>query len=164
MKRATVHTGAETNWGRKLVKGGNYSRKYGILELFLYTKRYYSSTTIYQVLSKAIVTDIIWSLKNTIYVSQKRFLLKHLLKQAAVQIPNCLTYRHGLRTPREEIAFTTAWPKIQSHSQILRYGRGIFCLSHRPNFSDSFNLCLHWVSVVRAYRQCVQKSKSNKKQ
>ena len=129
MKRATVHTGAETN----------YSRKYGILELFLYTKRYYSSTTIYQVLSKAIVTDIIWSLKNTIYVSQKRFLLKHLLKQAAVQIPNYLTYRHGLRTPREEIAFTTAWPKIQSQSQIFRYGRRIFCLPslgvHSPRYS-----------------------------
>ena len=25
-----VHTGAETNQGRKLFKGGNYSRKYGI--------------------------------------------------------------------------------------------------------------------------------------
>ena len=55
---------------------------------------------------------------------------------------------HGLRTPKEEIAFT-AWPKIQSQSQSLRYGRSIFCLPHRPNFSDSFHLCLHWVSVVR---------------
>ena len=55
---------------------------------------------------------------------------------------------HGLRTPREEIAFT-ARPKIQSQSQIFRYGRSIFCLPHRPNFSDIFELCLHWVSVVR---------------
>ena len=57
---------------------------------------------------------------------------------------------HGLRTPREEIAFT-ARPKIHSHSQIFRYGRRIFCLPHRPNFSDIFDLCLHWVSVVRDY-------------
>ena len=55
---------------------------------------------------------------------------------------------HGLRTPREEIAFT-ARPKIQSQSQIFRYGGSIFCLPHRPNFSDIFDLCLHWVSVVR---------------
>ena len=56
---------------------------------------------------------------------------------------------HGLRTPREEIVFS-ARPKIHSHSQIFRYGRSIFCLPHRPNFSDNFDLCLHWVSVVRA--------------
>ena len=48
---------------------------------------------------------------------------------------------HGLRTPREEITFT-AWPKTHSHS------RSIFCLQHRPNFSDIIDLCLHWVSVV----------------
>ena len=56
---------------------------------------------------------------------------------------------HGLRTPREEIAFT-ARPKIQFQSQNFRYGRSIFCLPHRPKFSDFFDLCLHWVSVVRA--------------
>ena len=55
---------------------------------------------------------------------------------------------HGLRTPREEIAFT-ARPKIQFQSQIFMYSRSIFCLPHRPNFSDIFDLCLHWVSVVR---------------
>ena len=54
---------------------------------------------------------------------------------------------HGLRTPREEIAFT-AWPKIHSHSQFFRYGRSIFCLPRRLNFSDIFDLFLHWVSVV----------------
>ena len=56
---------------------------------------------------------------------------------------------HGLRTPREEIAFT-ARPKIHSHSQIFGYGQSIFCLPHRPNLSDIFELCLRWVSVVRA--------------
>ena len=55
---------------------------------------------------------------------------------------------HGLRTLGEEIDFT-ARPKIHSHSQIFRYGRSIFCLPHRPKFSDFFDLCLHWVSVVR---------------
>merc|ERR1712203_1075989 len=58
---------------------------------------------------------------------------------------------HGLRTPREEIAFT-ARPKIQSQSQIFRYGGSIFWLPHRPNFSDIFDLCLHWVSVVRDFQ------------
>ena len=57
-------------------------------------------------------------------------------------------WSHGLRMPREKIAFP-AWPKIQSQSQIVMYGRSIFCLPHRPNFSDIFDLCPHWVSVVR---------------
>ena len=56
---------------------------------------------------------------------------------------------HGLRRPREELVFTTQ-PKIQSQSQIFRYGRSIFGRPHWPNFSDIFDLCLHWVSVVRA--------------
>ena len=50
--------------------------------------------------------------------------------------------------PGEEIAFT-ARPKINSHSQIFRYGQSIFCLPHRPKISDFFYLCLHWVSIVR---------------
>ena len=54
---------------------------------------------------------------------------------------------HRLRTVREEIAFTSR-PKIHSHYQIFRYSRSIFCLPHRPNFSDNFDLHLHWVSVV----------------
>jgi hypothetical protein len=52
-------------------------------------------------------------------------------------------------TTSEEIAFT-ARPNIQFQSQIFRYGQSKFCLPHRPNFSDIFDLCLHWVSVVRA--------------
>ena len=43
----------------------------------------------------------------------------------------------------------TARPKINSQSQIFRCSQSIFCLPHRPKFSDFFDLCLHWVSVVR---------------
>ena len=57
---------------------------------------------------------------------------------------------HGLWTPGEEIVFT-ARPNINSHSQIFKYDRSIFCLPHRPKLSDFFDLCLHWVSVVRVY-------------
>ena len=67
-----------------------------------------------------------------------------------------LTVIHGLRTPGEEIAFT-ARPKINSHSQIFRYGRSIFCLPHGPKISDFFDLCLHWLSVVRTYVNEIQK-------
>ena len=67
---------------------------------------------------------------------------------------------HGLRTPREEIAFT-ARPKIQSQSQsqIFRHNQSIFCLPHRPNFSDIFDLCLHWVSVIRAQVDSMKETK-----
>ena len=68
-------------------------------------------------------------------------------------------HKHGLRKPREEIAFT-ARPKIHSHSQIFRYGGSIFCLPHRPIFSDILDLCLHWVSVVRGHK-CVSLSCQN---
>ena len=63
-----------------------------------------------------------------------------------------MTNGHGLRTPREEIDFT-ARLKIQSQSQIFTYGQSIFCLPHRPNFSDIVDLCLHWVSVVRGKKE-----------
>ena len=46
-----------------------------------------------------------------------------------------IPHKHGLKTLREEIALT-ARPKIQSQSQIFRYGRSIFCLPHWPNFID----------------------------
>ena len=55
---------------------------------------------------------------------------------------------HGLRTPGEEIALS-ARSKIKSQSQIIRYGRSIFCRPQRPKISDFFDLCLRWVSVVR---------------
>ena len=54
---------------------------------------------------------------------------------------------HGLRKPGEVIVFTGR-TKINSHSQIFRYGQSIFYLSHRPKFSDFFDLCLNWVSTV----------------
>ena len=63
----------------------------------------------------------------------------------------CNGWKHGLRMPTEEIAFT-AWPKIHSHSQIFWYGRSICCLPHRTNFSDIFELCLHWVSLVCGWK------------
>ena len=75
-----------------------------------------------------------------------------LLQKGGIIVMWCTNTKvHGLRTPREEIAFT-ARPKIQSQSQIFRYGGSIFCLPHRPNFSDIFDLCLHWASVVRAQK------------
>ena len=59
-------------------------------------------------------------------------------------------HSHELWTPREEIVFT-ARPKIQSQSQIFRYVQSIFSLPHGPNFSDIFDLCLHWESVHCKY-------------
>ena len=53
---------------------------------------------------------------------------------------------YGLQTPREEIAFTTARPKIHTQSQILGTAEAYF----GPIFQLCiFDLCLHWVSVVR---------------
>ena len=65
-------------------------------------------------------------------------------------ISNWISSYQGLRTPGEEIAFT-ARPNINSQSQIFRYGQSIFCLPHRPKFSDIFDLCLHWVSEVQSF-------------
>ena len=76
------------------------------------------------------------------------------LSQNNVNLSKLFDYKHKLKTPSEKIAFTV-WPKIHSHSQIFRYGRSIFCLPHRPNFSDIFDLCLHWVSVVRELIQTI---------
>ena len=42
--------------------------------------------------------------------------------------------------------------KINSHFQSFRYGRSILCLPHWPKFLDFFDLCLHWVSVVRVLK------------
>jgi hypothetical protein len=67
-----------------------------------------------------------------------------------ISITPGLGFQHELRTPGEKIVFTEL-PKVHSHSQIFRYGRIIFCLPHQPKFSDFFDLCLHWVSVVRGF-------------
>ena len=57
---------------------------------------------------------------------------------------------HGLRTFREEIAFT-ARPKIHSHSKIFRYGLSIFRPAHHPIFQiHIFDSYLHLVSVISA--------------
>ena len=60
------------------------------------------------------------------------------------QIVSGTDYGHPVRKSR---------PKINSHSQIFRYAWSIFCLPHRPKFSDIFDLCLHWVSVVRDHNE-----------
>ena len=47
--------------------------------------------------------------------------------------------------------------KVDSYdgcNSIFRYDRSIFCLPHWPNFSDIFDLCIHWVSVVRGSVHC----------
>ena len=54
-------------------------------------------------------------------------------------------------------------PKIQSRSQIFRYGQSIFCLPHRPKFSDKIYLCLHWVSVVPEFGHKTLLNLSSKK-
>ena len=46
------------------------------------------------------------------------------------------------------VGVLTVRPKSQSQSQIFRYDQSISCLPHRPNFSDIFDSCLNWVSVV----------------
>ena len=62
-------------------------------------------------------------------------------KSWTLLMPPCMDYGRPVRKS----------PSLHSHSQIFRYGRSIFCLPHQPKFSDIFDLCLHWVSVVRAY-------------
>ena len=87
---------------------------------------------------------------SSIYLQSFSFNEVCLLKfKYSLNLYIIITLMHGLRTPREEKAFP-ARPRIQSQSQIFRYNGSIFCLPHRPNFSDTFDLCLHWVSVVRA--------------
>ena len=89
--------------------------------------------------TQPLLPNMYFFLKNT----RKKAVLAVLLLVAALN-----PMYHGLRTPIEEIAFT-AQPKINSQSQIFRYAQSIFCLPHQPKFSDFFDLCLHWVSVVR---------------
>ena len=83
--------------------------------------------------------------------------LRRVHKDAEVEVLNSCVQNHRLcMDPGEEITFT-ARPKINSHSKIFRYGRSIFCLPHRPKFSDFFDLCLHWVSIVRVQNQSLNK-------
>ena len=102
----------DTIKGGTLLKGGHYWRKYGILWYLEQDFHAYSDS---------------WS-------TQSEPSLKFSWKCADV-------WQHGLRTPREEIAFT-ARPKIHSQSHILS-----------ATSADNFDLCLHWVSVVRVWQQ-----------
>ena len=100
--------------------------------------------------------------KSILYCSSilKLWIVKHInstpftkwTERAGVMLqsiyPTNNSSTHGLRTPREKIAFTKR-PKIHSHFQFFRYGQSIFCMSHWPNFSDIFDVCLHCVFVVR---------------
>ena len=136
---------------------------------YIFTFKYYSPYAICLYGLTVTVTVSSWhlSLVNNCTLSQSHFIALLCLHGLAVNhfkitflfemtsfLLGWLNYTvlycsdHGLWTPREEIAFT-AQPKIHSHSQIFRYGGSIFCLPHWPNFSDIFDLCLHWVSVVR---------------
>jgi hypothetical protein len=89
--------------------------------------------------------------QNIFFIFQPDFNLEISPKNATKHlVTQWHGHAHGLRTPREERTFI-ARPKIQSQSQIVKYGGSIFCLPHRPIFSDIFDLCLHWVSVVRGH-------------
>ena len=100
-----------------------------------------------------IVFDQLFSI---ILVTYKWFKIQPHLPPCGVNVSSKLTcvpikeWDHVLQMPSEEIVFT-AQPKIKSQSQIFRYGRSIFCLPHQPKFSDFFDLCLHWESVVREW-------------
>ena len=61
---------------------------------------------------------------------------------------------HGLRTPGEEIAFT-ARPKFTPTPKFLGTAEAYFVCHIGPSFQNFFDLCLHWVSVVRVIlRHC----------
>ena len=87
---------------------------------------------------------LVWQIEKVAVLYEKVCLLRTFLLRVHHM-------HHGLRTPREEKAFT-ARPKIQSQSQVFSNGQSIFCLPHQLNFSDIFDLCLHWVSKVRGLK------------
>ena len=91
------------------------------------------------------------------FIIQNMFLLKHLQSQMP-KVPSSqqnhelfikLSFAHGLRTPKEEIAFT-ARPKIKSQS-IFMYGH-FFC-QICPNFQISF-IC-HFIGYPQFLRNKV---------
>ena len=57
-------------------------------------------------------------------------------------------FANGLRTPIDEIAFT-ARPKINSHSQIFRYGQSIFCLPHLIHI-NAISFFISWIEKCDA--------------
>ena len=59
-------------------------------------------------------------------------------------VEKCFKWLHyELRTPGEEIAFT-AWPKINSHSQILGTAEAYFVCHIGPNFQISLTYAFIW--------------------
>ena len=92
-------------------------------------------------------------LSKTITVENFHTFSLHFLSKLRKAYKIWMMYMHftqGLRLPSVEIVFPTR-PKIKPQSQIFRYGRSISYLPHRPKFSDFFDLCLHWESVVRGF-------------
>ena len=90
--------------------------------------------------------EIFWPLEQSIYaIKNLQYVRCASLCITSVVILICKPTDYGRP---DEIVFT-AQPKIQSQSQIFRYGQSIFCLPHRPNFPDVLDFCFHWVSVVR---------------
>ena len=75
-----------------------------------------------------LLQDTVLSKKSSSSLSVPLCYARYINQQTSHHLPRGAPYymnMHGLRTPREEIAFT-ARPKIHSHSQIFRYGRSIF--------------------------------------
>ena len=69
-------------------------------------------------------------------------------KTQAVNIRHGEVLPQPRTTDREEIGFI-ARTKIQSHSQIFRYGQSLFFLPNQPD------LCLHWVEASKQ-QSCLQ--------
>ena len=90
-------------------------------------------------------------LKVQIYIMKKHYFIGFFYSVCLIQGWQLLQYSKLYNTDygHPEKKQPIARPKIQSQSQIFRYGRSIFCLPHRPKFPDFFDLCLHWVSIVR---------------
>jgi hypothetical protein len=116
-----------------------------------YTKERKKQREQHQVLWAQLVWCELWQYRLWSFKSRAKKLEIFLPKNGIFQWKKIKNdsddFWHGLKTLREEIVFTER-PKIHSYSQSFRYGQSIFCLTNRPNFSDIFDLCLHWVSVV----------------
>ena len=80
-----------------------------------------------------VIFHILFTL-DSIYLKFRRIIPQSILKSPKV-------VQSRTTDAQRENSFT-ARPKIQSQSQIFRYGRSIFCLPHRLNFSNIFDLRL----------------------
>ena len=100
-----------------------------------------------------------------------QILLSHLQRESIVNADIIETSKrlllqddgaaHGLRTSGEEIALT-AWPRIQSQSQIFRYSQSFFCLKHRLlkwntlsiNMLDVYTQAVIFSANLRTKKRC----------